>query len=128
MKFKFFFFAAIAFIIAGCTSNDIVDLSENVQTVEPDKPLLHITALFDEPAGTRASLEEYGPTVIKTIGFRWEVNDEIQFCFEQGEIKVKGNTLVDSVSEDKKTAFFDVTVPGEIDPANPYTLYAYRSG
>ncbi|MEA5043616.1 MAG: hypothetical protein VB075_03415 [Petrimonas sp.] len=128
MKFKFFFFAAIAFIIAGCTSNDIVDLSENVQTVEPDKPLLHITALFDEPAGTRASLEEYGPTVIKTIGFRWEVNDEIQFCFEQGEIKVKGNTLVSSVSEDKKTAFFDVTVPGGIDPANPYTLYAYRSG
>lgn len=128
MKFKSFFFAAIALIVAGCTGNDIVDLSENVQTVEPDKPLLHITASFDEPAGTRAFLEEYGATVMKTIGFRWEVNDEIQFCFEQGEIKVKGNTLVDSVSEDKKTAFFDVTVPGGIDPANPYTLYAYRSG
>ena len=130
MKFKFFFFAAIAFIVAGCTGNDIVDISENVQTVEPDKPLLHITASFDEPAGTRASLGEYeyGSTGMNAIGFRWEVNDEIQFCFEQDGTKFKGNTLVNSVSLDQKTAFFDVTVPGGINTANPYTLYAYRSG
>lgn len=125
MKFRIFFFAAIALITASCNNETI-----EPGTVVKDKPknqVLNITASFEEPAETRAYLEETGTTVIKAIGFRWETTDEIQFCFEQGGTADKNTANVTAVSADGKTAQFTVTVPAGIDVGNPYTLYAYRS-
>ncbi|KAF5080844.1 hypothetical protein DSECCO2_115350 [anaerobic digester metagenome] len=125
MKFRIFFFAAIALITASCNNETI-----EPGTVVKDKPknqVLNITASFEEPAETRAYLEETGTTVIKAIGFRWETTDEIQFCFEQGGTADKNTANITAVSADGKTAQFTVTVPAGIDVGNPYTLYAYRS-
>lgn len=125
MKFRIFFFAAIALITASC-SNETIEPGRMVD-LKPDNQVLHITASFEEPAETRAYLEETGTTVIKAIGFRWETTDEIQFCFEQGGTTDKNTANVTAVSADGKTAQFTVTVPAGIDAGNPYTLYAYRS-
>lgn len=125
MKFKLFFYAAIALIAAGC-SNETVDLRDDL-TAEPKDKVLQVTASFEEPAGTRGYLEETGATIIKSIGFRWEATDEIQFCFEQDGNTYSNTANVTSVSMDGKTASFAVTVPAGIDTGSAYTLYAYRS-
>jgi len=125
MKFKLFFYTAIALVVAGCSS-ETIEPGDDL-TAEPEDQVLQVTASFEEPAGTRGYLEEAGATIIKSIGFRWETTDEIQFCFEQDETKYSNTANVTSVSADGRTATFTLTVPAGIDTGNAYTLYAYRS-
>ncbi|WP_436416344.1 fimbrillin family protein [Petrimonas sp.] len=130
MKLRFFFLAAIALMIAGCTNNDILEPQEDALALKPEEKVLNITASFEVPTETRAMLEENGETLVKNIQFKWEKDiDEIQFCFEQDGTKVTNKTTVTDVSNDGRTAQFTITVPQHaIDPAQPYKLYAYRSG
>ncbi len=130
MKLRLFFLATIALMITSCANNDILEPQENVLALESAEKVLNITASFEVPTETRATLEESGATLVKNIQFKWEKDiDEIQFCFEQGGTKVTNKTTVTGVSNDGRTAQFTITVPQPaINPAQPYKLYAYRSG
>lgn len=126
MKLKLLFFiAAVALIVTSCNSYDIVETDNTVQSVESTKHVLNITASFDESGSTRATLER-NPS---SIQFKWQKDvDEIQFCFVQDGAKITANAPVTDVSEDGRTAQFELPVPDEIDRNEAYTLYAFRSG
>lgn len=129
MKFKLFFYAAIAFVLGSCTSNEIIDSGENALDVKTEQPVLHITASFEESVETRAILEEVGTTLLKPILYKWETTDRIQFSFVQDGLPnpITAEANVTSVSLDGKTAQFTVPIPGEIDQTAEYKLYAFRS-
>jgi hypothetical protein len=127
MKFRLFLLAAVALVLAGCSSETIEYGNDQLPDL-PKGKVLQVTASFDEPVGTRGSLEEYGTTIVKTIGFRWDTTDIIQYSFEQDGTKYSNIANVDSVGVEGKTAFFTVEIPVGIDTESPYTLYGFRSG
>lgn len=128
MKFKLFFLAVITIIMASCTSNEILDLDKDNLKVTQEQQMLHITASFEESSETRATLEEIGSTLVKNIRYKWQVTDKIQFSFVQGTNTITDETTVSGVSLDGRTAEFTITIPSVIDKAQPYKLYAYRTG
>lgn len=107
-------FATLALIIASCAKNEII---------EPQPRVMHITATVEEPASTRATLQELETGAIR---FKWVSGDIIQMAFVQGDVKKTANAEVTTVIDDGRTAQFTVTVPTEIT-AGDFTLYAYRS-
>lgn len=129
MKYKLFFLAAVAFILASCSNNEIVVPDENVLNVKTEQQVLHITASFEESVETRATLEESGTTLIKSIIYKWQTTDKIQFSFVQSGLlnPITAEANVTSVSADGRTAQFTVPVPTEIDRTAEYKLYAFRS-
>ncbi|MGP1436733.1 MAG: hypothetical protein ACTTKN_08920 [Phocaeicola sp.] len=106
--------AAVALIFAGCAKNEL--------TEQPQPRVMRFTATVEEPADTRATLEE---TDAGAIRFKWETTDVVQMAFVQGDTKKTANAAVTSVSADGRTAQFSVKVPDEI--TGDFTLYAYRS-
>ena len=117
MKKILFTLAAFAIIFASCTKDMV--------TPEPEARLMRVTATVQEPADTRATLEEVGTGELKSIRFKWETSDVIQMAFVQGAVKKTANATITSVSEDGRTATFTVFVPEGI--TGDFTLYAYRS-
>ena len=106
--------AAVSLIFAGCAKDELIE--------QPQPRVMRFTATVEEPADTRATLEE---TDAGAIRFKWETTDIIQMAFVQGDIKKTANATVTSVSADGRTAQFSVEVPDEI--TGDFTLYAYRS-
>ena len=106
--------AAVSLIFTGCAKDEL--------TEQPQPRIMRFTATVEEPADTRATLEE---TDAGAIRFKWETTDIIQMAFVQGDIKKTANAAVTSVSADGRTAYFSVEVPAEI--TGDFTLYAYRS-
>ncbi len=58
----------------------------------------------------------------------WEINDVIELCFVQNGQKVKTTATVTSVLEEGKKAVFEYTIPGSINPEQPYDLYGVYGG
>ena len=85
MKKILFTLAAFAIIFASCTKDMV--------TPEPEARLMRVTATVQEPADTRATLEEVGTGELKSIRFKWETSDVIQMAFVQGNAKTD-NMLV----------------------------------
>src|SRR5690554_905758 len=73
----------------SCTKDDIsgIQLPENGDGART----LNVTASVDEPASneptSRAALEETVVEGVKTLVYKWEIDDEIQLGFVQGEVK-----------------------------------------
>ncbi|MCE2615586.1 hypothetical protein [Phocaeicola oris] len=106
--------AAVSLIFVGCAKDEL--------TEQPQPRVMRFTATVEEPADTRATLEE---TDAGAIRFKWKTTDIIQMAFVQGTTKKNANAAVTSVSEDGRTAQFSVKVPDKI--TGDFILYAYRS-
>lgn len=121
MKKKLMFLAAIVIFAAGCNNNEVVQPEP-----DPQARIIRFTASVGEPENSRATIEKLDDKLVHGLQFKWEENDEIQFCFEQGSTKATATTKVSSVTNDGLTAYFEVLVPNEIKHGT-FTLYAYRS-
>lgn len=122
MKFKLFILAIIAMIVASCSKSEVHEFIEP----ETKTRTMRFVASVSEPKDTRSELVKDGDELVHGIKFKWEENDIIQFSFVQGTVTRTTYTTVTNVSEDERTAYFDVNVPGDIE-AGDFKIYAYKS-
>lgn len=104
--------AILAILFASCTQNDPIE--------QPKTRTLHVVTTVTGPSDTRLTAKDNGGT----IRFSWEVNDVIHMAFVQGKVQKNTTATVKSISDDGRTAYFDVVVPEQI--TGDFTLYAYR--
>ena len=57
---------------------------------------------------------------------QWQEGDEVQIIFRQGtEVYYNAKKKVESISEDKKQATINMSLPVRLDPDKPYTIYGF---
>ena len=73
---------------------------------------------------TRVDLTEKAD---KSIALTWEVGDQLELAFVQGETKIKDIVTVKNISPDGKKAQFDIIVPAGIQ-TETFDLYGVYGG
>src|SRR5690554_5578061 len=61
------------------------------------------------------------------IKLKWEVDDQLQLCFVQGDSKWQQIVTVSNISVDGKQAQFDIPIPAEIT-SGTFDLYEVHGG
>ena len=120
-KYILFYIIIVPLLFLGACNADDLSITNDSK----DARTLLITASI--PKGdptTRVTLEERED---KTIALTWEIGDQLQLLFVQGEIKIKTVVAVESVFEDGKKAGFNVIVPKEIE-LKEFDLYGVYGG
>lgn len=102
----------LAIVFASCTQNDPIE--------QPKTRTLHAVTTVTTPSDTRLTAKDNEGT----IRFTWEVKDVIHLAFVQGKVQKNADATVTRISDDGRTAYFDVVVPEQI--TGDFTLYAYR--
>lgn len=116
MRKKLLYFTVIATIVlfVACNNEDSLLETERTFSLTASMP--------DEDPSTRVSLAPDGKNVILS----WTENDVIDLVFVQGSNKVRTPVEVNSVSNDGKTAHFDINIPASF--TGNFHLYGVHGG
>lgn len=109
----------MAFLGACNTEDDLL-----VNNPEQTRTLTLTASMPDDEPTTRIALEKKDDN---TIGLKWEETDELQLLFVQGEFKKKSTVTVKNISENGKSAQFDIVLPTEIVDGT-FNLYGVYGG
>ncbi|MGV8962781.1 MAG: CotH kinase family protein [Candidatus Saccharimonadaceae bacterium] len=111
---------AIIFYLVSCSNESL--LPDN----KPDSArTISLTASMpSENPTTRVDLTEKAD---KSIALTWEVGDQLELAFVQGETKIKDIVTVKNISPDGKKAQFDIIVPAGIQ-TETFDLYGVYGG
>ena len=125
MKKKLFPILTLTIIIFfGACSNEEILQDQNSGTKPGSERTLSLTASMPTEPTTRVGLEQKAD---KTIALTWEMDDELQLAFVQGDNKAKSIAKVMSISPDKKKASFDIKIPDGFD-TGVFDLYGVYGG
>ncbi len=104
-------------LLTGCNRS-------NIESPDLNKRLLTIKAAMpSQQNSTKVSLTQNG----KDIDLTWQAGDQIQLCFIQGENKYKKTSTVSNISDDYKSAEFQIEIPTEIT-SGTFDLYGVYGG
>ena len=121
MKNVFIFLTTIAIgLLFGKCSNDTI-LDEKSSTTERSISLI-ASMPNDEPT-TRVSLTQDGKNII----LKWQVGDAIELLFKQGTTEIAQTAVVSSISNEGKSAQFDIVMPSGITTGT-FDLYGVYGG
>lgn len=109
--------AAMLFFVA-CSNEEIIPVTD-LET--PPERTFSLSATVLEPS-TRVQLT----TSENFVHVKWEVDDTIELAFVSGSVKKFQEANVDSVSNEGKTAHFDITIPEGL--GEEFTLYGVYGG
>lgn len=118
MTKKILYLATIATIVLFGACN-------NEDNLPKATPTISLTAsVAEDGANTRVSLTQEADT--RTIQVRWQVNDEIELAYVQDATKEKKTATVTSISNEGRTAHFDIPLPTTL--TGEFTLYGVYGG
>ncbi|MDD4728451.1 MAG: hypothetical protein PHN55_06840 [Dysgonamonadaceae bacterium] len=110
MRKNIFYLTTIAIIMlfGACSNEALFNENDKKFSKETDR-IISITATI--PPTTRVALEQDENL---DVLLKWEVDDQLQLVFVQGDIKNKETVTVKNISPDGKNANFDIVIPSEI--------------
>lgn len=127
MKKFIFYIIATVLLFAGCSKEEmpVCEMYEEVAIEQlGEVRTLSLTANMPEETSTRVVLEKEEDNNIKLT---WEEGDELQFCFVQGDSKVKQVVTINNITNEGKKASFDVAIPIGFGDDN-FDLYGVYGG
>ncbi len=111
-------FTFLSLFIVSCTKTEVVPPTMNDRT---------ITISATMPTGEESRVNYTGGTSEqRSITLKWESTDKLQLCFvHDGKYYHTEAAIVpQSISQDGKSAKFQITLPEKIPTDAPFTLYA----
>ncbi len=118
-KLLYLFTIASIVLFGACSNEDVLPETNT----ESGRTLSLTASMPDDNPSTRVILN---PQTDKSIEVRWAQNDEIQLAFVQGANKIKETVTVTSISNNGKTAHFDIPIPSEV--VGQFKLYGVYGG
>ena len=123
MRGKIIYSTSIALILLfGACSNESL-INDNDKELSSDRTLSLTATMPGDNITTRVALTKSEDLSIRLT---WEVGDQLQLAFVQGETKIKKIVTVRNISEDGKKAQFDIGIPTEI--TGDFDLYGVYGG
>lgn len=106
MKKNIFYFTAIVIVLffVACNKEDNWLETQRIVSITASMP--------EKEPSTRVELEQ---GINNSIILTWEVGDEMQLVFVQGETKKKIPVIVSNISNNGKSAQFNINIPIEIE-------------
>lgn len=123
-------FITVLFLLAlaGCHSEDITNEDSTPSNRKGFTLVAEIPGGEQTQTGARLSLTEE----TEKVALAWETGDKIFLAFLQGEgsaTVAAGDTVsVTEVTNNGKTASFNFSLPGEINPGDAFTLHGVYGG
>ena len=112
-------FAGLILLVAGCT--------ENIVTVEqPTKEIAGKTISVNAvmPGENTKTRMAFVPNELD-VNLRWEENDQILLVFDDGINKIQQTVTIGAITNNGRTAAFEVIVPEEISNGESETFNLY---
>lgn len=108
-------------IVIGCSGEvENIDLPIDEKV---GRTIKFSATVADESLSTRMTMEQDG----LDVKFKWEVGDEIKLLYTDGEQFANSVTIVTAVSNDGRTAQFELLLPGPTD-STTFDLYGFYGG
>ena len=124
MRKYIYYLTTIAIIMLfGACSNDVL-FNENDPGLTPNtEGVISLIATMPSNPSTRVALTQEENLAMKLT---WEVGDQLQLAFVQGDVKVKSVATVKSILDGGKKAQFDIEIPSQI--TKKFDLYGVYGG
>lgn len=127
MRKKILPFITIAIMVffAACSNEELLPEANAETKIEETRTLSLTASMPGENPTTRIALEQDGKDIVLT----WEVGDEIEFAFVQGETKTKSTVTLTAgdITNEGKTAQFNIDIPSQFT-SGQFNLYGVYGG
>lgn len=111
-------------LLSACNNEEVFQVSKPEFNLEEGRTISLTATMPEDGPNTRVSLTKEESN---TIALKWEVDDELELVFVQGENKIKSVVTVATITENGKKAHFIFDLPIEITAGN-FDLYGIYGG